>query len=78
MVVYVAHVEPRNDYTLVITFENSEKRLFDCKRLFDKKVFAPLKNKAFFRLAHVEYGTVVWNESIDIAPEHLYEEGIPL
>ena len=24
-------------------------------------------------MARVEYGTVVWTEDIDIAPEHLYE-----
>ena len=27
--------------------------------------------------AHAEYGTVVWTDDIDIAPEHLYECSVP-
>ncbi len=33
------------------------------------------KNPGFFMKAKVECGTVVWNDELDIAPEHLYEAG---
>jgi hypothetical protein len=26
-------------------------------------------------MAHVEYGTVVWDDNTDIAPERLYSDG---
>lgn len=32
----------------------------------------------FLALAHADFGTVVWNDMVDIAPERLYEDGVPL
>ena len=78
MVVYVSMVEPQDNYKLLVTFENNEKKLFDCTELLNRKIYEPLKNKAFFNNVHVEYGTAVWNEKIDIAPEHLYDNGISI
>ena len=71
-------VEPRSDYTMLLTFENGEKRIYDAKPLLNKRLCAPLKDISFFMGARVEYGTVVWSEDIDIAPECLYESGIPV
>lgn len=76
MVIYVTDVKPRDDYTLLLTFENGEKRIFDCSCLFEKNVFKPLKNKGLFNSVKVQYGTAVWNDKIDIAPEFLYTNGI--
>lgn len=68
----VVSVEANSDYTLVLVFENGEKRLFDMKPLMDKKPFILLKESRLFSKAFVEYGTVVWPGEIDIAPETLY------
>ena len=76
MVVYVTAVEPQDGYRLLVTFENGERRLFDCTELLEKRVYAPLRNKGFFDLVQAEYGTAVWDGCIDIAPEHLYERGV--
>lgn len=35
--------------------------------------YSPFKALPFFMMARVRYGTVTWNDEIDIAPEHLYE-----
>ena len=43
----------------------------------DLKPYNKLKGTPLFRLAKVEYGTVVWPGEIDIAPETLYIESIP-
>ena len=74
----VADVCPNTDYTLLLTFENGEKRLYDAKPLLDKKLCASLKDPRFFMKAKAEYGTVVWSEDLDIAPEHLYECSVPV
>ena len=74
----VEEVEPRDDYTLLITFADGEKKLYDAAPLLKKKTFEPLKDVRFFMSAKAEYETVVWTDDIDIAPEHLYEYGSPL
>lgn len=61
------------DYKLIITFANGEQRIYDALPLLKKNIFEPLKNLSFFMSAKIEGDTVVWNDDIDIAPEHLYE-----
>ena len=50
------------------------------KSLMDKKPFDQLRNPSRFVMAHVDYGTVVWPDGIDIAPETLYDrsDAIPV
>ena len=69
----VKDVHPNNNYTLLLTFENGETKLYDASPLLEKKIYSRLKSLTFFLNAKVEYGTVVCNDDIDIAPEHLYE-----
>lgn len=64
---------PHKDYTITIKFQDGSVRLYDAKPLLEKNIFERLKNPGFFIQAKVECGTVVWNDDIDIAPEHLYE-----
>ncbi len=74
----VADVKANRDYTLLLTFENGEKRMYDAKPLLNKKVCADLNNLNFFLRAKAQYGTVVWSDDVDIAPEHLYECSVPI
>ena len=74
--VSVKNVRALDDYTLLITFSNGEKKTFDFKPLLGFPCFIPLRDKGLFRSAYVDYGTVAWNEEIDIAPEALYENGV--
>jgi hypothetical protein len=68
----VINVEPRKDNTLLLVFENQEKRLFDMTPYLDRKPFIKLKISELFMKATVAYGTVVWPDNIDIAPETLW------
>lgn len=61
------------NYKLDLLFSNGERGIFDATSLFDKKIYAPLKNKQLFYTAKVSCGTVVWQNDIDIAPEYLWE-----
>lgn len=74
----VTEVTPNDDYELLLTFNNGEKRKFDAHQLFDVKVFAPLKNLAFFKSVKVEFGTVVWPQDIDYCPDTLYAQSVPM
>ena len=74
----VKEVTPKEDYTLLLTFADGSKKVYDARPLLDKPICAPLKNPALFMRAKAKYGTVVWSEDIDIAPEHLYECSTPV
>jgi hypothetical protein len=73
----VISVRPSPDYSLLLEFENGEKRRFDMGPLMDKKPFSAIKG-ARFMMAQVDYGTVVWPPAIDISPETLYARSVPV
>ena len=70
----VVSVEARKDNTLLLVFDNQEKRLFDMTAYLEKKPFSKLKESSKFMKAFIAYGTVVWPGNIDIAPETLWEK----
>src|SRR5215207_2024925 len=71
---YVKSAQPRDDYCLLLTFENGEKRVFDVKPYFDEAVFAGLRNIALFKTARVVSGSVEWQGEIDLSYDTLYLE----
>jgi len=74
----ITHVEARSDHTLLLTFENGEKRLYDFKPELDIPVFAPLKNIGLFMQAKKNSYAVIWNDELDMASEALYYNGMPV
>lgn len=66
-----------DDRTLVIEFDNRQKRTYDITPLLEKEMFSPLKNPALFKAVHVEQGgyAVVWNGDIDISEHELWKNG---
>ena len=74
----VKQAVPKSDYTIELEFADGKQGVFDASPLLEYPLFAPLKSRAFFQLARVDGGTVVWNDELDIAPEHLYEACAPI
>lgn len=74
----VKDVKPNDDYTLMLSFADGKKGIYDVKPLLQYKICEPLKNIGFFMLAHIECGTVVWNDDIDLDPEGLYMDSKPI
>jgi hypothetical protein len=74
----VMDVTARNDYTLLLTFQDGQKKVYDASFLLDKPIYSRLRSLPFFLSARVECGTVVWSDECDIAPEHLYECSVPI
>ena len=77
-VLKVSGVRPLEDFRLWVRFNNSETRIFDFKPLLKSPAFEPLSNPKTFKNVYIDYGVPVWNNGdIDIAPETLYEKGLP-
>ena len=79
MYIGIKAVVPNNDYTLTLTFENGEKRLFDMKPYLDfGPVFRELKNRSLFRSARVAFRSVEWANNADLDPEMLYPNSVKI
>lgn len=78
MLLDVIRVEPKQAYRLLLEFENHEQRVFDLTPYLEIGVFRQLKESRLFRAAHISGGTVAWPGEIDIAPETLYIESLPV
>jgi len=74
MYLAVTEVEPLEDYQLLLTFENGEKRIFDMKPYLDKGIFQELKDKKKFKTVRVSFDSIEWDNQADIDPEVLYEK----
>ncbi len=66
-----------NDHTLLVEFDNQQKKEYDITPLLQKEMFAPLKNVALFKAVQVEQGgyAVVWSNAIDISEYELWTHG---
>lgn len=78
MLLDVIAVKTKMDYQLELKFENGEVRSFDMRPLLKMKPWKRIATPRLFEAAKVEYGTVVWPGEIDIAPETLYDDSVPL
>ena len=75
---YVRSVRPQDDYLLLLTFENGEKRIFDLKPYLNKGVFTRLKNPTLFKTARAVSGSVEWQGEIDLSYDTLYLSSTPV
>ena len=73
-------VKTIDNHTLLVEFNNCEKRKYDITPLLENEIFLPLKNPAFFQNVQVEQAgyAVFWNENIDISEYELWINGKPI
>jgi len=69
-----------DDRTLLIEFDNNQKKKYDITPLLVREMFYPLNNPALFKAVQVEEGgyAVVWNSNIDISEYELWRHGQPM
>ncbi len=69
----VIKVKVLEDYKLELTFDNNVKKIKDIKPLLEKGVFKKLKEKEKFNSVKIKFGTVCWDDDIDLCPDTLYQ-----
>ena len=74
----VISVSPLECHSLLIHFNNKEQRRLDVKPYLAYPVFERLREKAFFALVQADHGTVSWPGGIDLDPDSVYLESVPV
>ena len=88
----ITKVIPRNDFTLLLSFDNGETRLYDAGPLLQAgTVFAPFREWDNFRRVYLDEGhsvcwdidpnidsNEVWNNKVDLCPDSCYVETVVL
>lgn len=87
----ITKVVPRNDFTLVLSFDNGEIRLYDARPLLQAgTVFAPFREWNNFRRVYLDEdhsvcwdidpnvdSNEVWNNKVDLCPDSCYVDSVP-
>jgi hypothetical protein len=75
----IIDIQALDNYQLKVQFSTGETKIFDSAGLLEGPVFKPLKDKTVFNSVHLSHGAPCWLDgAIDIDPELIYEDGIPL
>jgi len=77
----VIDVLPLEDISVLVTFENGVKKIYDIKPLFNQfKNYEKLKDIDFFYNVKVDCGgyAICWDDEIDISEVELWDNGIEL
>jgi hypothetical protein len=71
----VEEVVADQDYTLLITFNNGEKKRFDVKPYLDTGIFSELKEPEIFYSVKPFMGSIEWSNGSDLCPDTLSLDG---
>jgi hypothetical protein len=73
------NVEPNADFSLMLTFENGERRRFNMTPHIGRSVwFEELRDWNYFSQARSDDGTVVWPNGQDLCPDTFYFDSTPI
>lgn len=71
----VIKIEYKGDFVYHVVFDDGKDGDIDLSEYVGRgPVFEPLIDRAFFKKATIEGGTISWPNGADIAPETLYEK----
>ncbi|MBT3209756.1 MAG: DUF2442 domain-containing protein [Bacteroidetes bacterium] len=76
MYLAITNVKPKDNYILILTYENNENRQFDMKPYLDIGIFQELKNLSMFKTVKTSFDTIVWDNGADFDPEILYQKSV--
>jgi len=78
MYLAVKGVKPINNYNLILTFSNGEKRQFDMNPYLDKGIFQELRDVSKFNTVRLSFDTIEWDNEADLDPEILYKYSVKI
>jgi hypothetical protein len=78
MLMDVVAVKALPNFQLNLIYANGERRHFDMRPLLKMKPWDRIASQHLFELVRVDYGTVIWPGEIDVAPETLYDDSVPV
>ena len=87
----ITTVVPKENFTLALTFDNGETRLYDARPLLQEgTVFAPFREWENFRRVYLDENhcvswdidpnidsSKVWNNKVDLCPDSCYVDSVP-
>ena len=88
----ITKVVANDDFTLCLTFDNGERRLYNALPILQPgTVFAPLRSLDNFRRVYLDEqncvswdidpaidSTIVWSNKVDLCPDTCYVDSIPI
>ena len=88
----IMSVVPNDNYTLTLTFDNGEQRLYDAAPILQAgTVFAPFQKLENFRRVYLDDchcvswdidptvdSNVVWSNKVDLCPDGCYVDSVPV
>ncbi|MBQ9081994.1 MAG: DUF2442 domain-containing protein [Clostridia bacterium] len=88
----IVAVSPNDHFTLTLTFDNGERRLYDVAPLLQSDtVFAPFRDPENFRRVYLDEdhcvswdidptvdSKTVWSNKVDLCPDTCYVDSIPV
>lgn len=76
---HVLEAEYVKDYIVKLKFNDDTQKIVDLESYVEKGgIFSELKDKEYFKKFFIDLNTLCWPNGADIAPERLYEIGVPL
>jgi hypothetical protein len=78
MYLAIKKVIPQDNFLLLLTFENGEKRQFDLKPYLDFGIFQELKDLKLFKTVKTSFDSIEWDNEADLDPELLYQKSIKI
>ena len=77
--IWVTQAKYLGDYRLQLTFNDGAVKVFDGADLVaNNPLFKSLQSTVNFRNFILDGWTVTWDNRLDLAPEYLYEYGVPI
>lgn len=73
----IKNVDAKDDYLLIVNFDNGVRKKYDFKRNFTNPAFQDLRDKNLFRQVKVDSGGygISWNDELDLSEYELWVNG---
>lgn len=78
MYLAIKEVQPHDNYLLLLTFENGERRQFDMKPYLEVGIFKELKDLKLFKTVKTSFDSIEWDNEADFDPEILYQKSVKI